>query len=132
MLEFRKVHQYFTFSVNTPTQVALSRYMSDPTRYTGLHTFFEAKRDRLRSGLEGSSWTIRSCSGSYFQLLGYERFSDEHDCDLAIRLTREIGVALIPISPFTRSGVWNDNVLRCCFAKSDATIDEAVRRLRLL
>lgn len=128
--EFRKVHQFFNFSVNTPAQVALSKYMADHSRYTGLADFFETKRDKLRMGLEGSSWMLRPCAGSYFQLLGYDRISEESDYDLATRLTREIGVALIPLSPFTQSGTWHDKVLRCCFAKSDATLDEAIRRLR--
>lgn len=128
--EFRKVHQFFNFSVNTPTQVALSRYMSDTSRYRELGAFFEAKRDVLRSELKGSAWTIRPCSGSYFQLLGYEGISDEYDVDFARRLTNEVGVALIPLSPFTEQRVWNDNVLRFCFAKHDNTLIEAARRLR--
>lgn len=128
--EFRKVHQFFNFSVNTPAQVALSRYMQDPARYSNLGTMFEEKRNLLRNELEGSAWTIRPCSGSYFQLLGYEGFSDEPDVDLARRLTVDIGVALIPLSPFVQTGVWNDRVLRCCFAKHDATLIEAARRLR--
>lgn len=128
--EFRKVHQFFNFSVNTPAQVTLSRYMSDPTRYLGLGSMFQQKRDLLREELSGTKWSIRPCSGSYFQLLGYEGFSDEYDVDLATRLTREIGVALIPLSPFVSSGMWSDTALRFCFAKTDATIVEAARRLR--
>lgn len=128
--EFRKVHQFFNFSVNTPTQVALSWYMEDASRYQGLGEFFTAKRDLLRSELEGSLWTIRPCSGSYFQLLGYEGISNEHDVEFARRLTHEAGVALIPLSPFVEGGVWSDRVLRCCFAKKDDTLREAARRLR--
>jgi methionine aminotransferase len=132
MVEFRKVHQFFNFSVNTPAQVALSRYMSEPTRYTGLSALFQEKRDYLRSELEGSAWSLRPCTGSYFQLLGYEGFSDEHDVALATRLTREIGVALIPLSPFASGGVWGDRALRCCFAKSESTLREATQRLRMV
>ncbi len=128
--EFRKVHQFFNFSVNTPAQVALSRYMQDPARYRNLGTMFASKRNLLRKELEGSAWTIRPCSGSYFQLLGYEGFSDEPDVDLARRLTADVGVALIPLSPFVQTGVWNDRALRCCFAKHDTTLIEAARRLR--
>lgn len=128
--EFRKVHQFFNFSVNTPAQVTLSRYMSDSTRYIGLGSMFQAKRDLLRAELSGSNWSIRSCSGSYFQLLGYEGFTEEHDVDLAKRLTRDVGVALIPLSPFVSTTSWSDTALRCCFAKSDATLIEAARRLR--
>lgn len=132
MVEFRKVHQFFNFSVNTPAQVALSRYMSEPTRYTGLSALFQEKRDYLRRELEGSAWSLRPCTGSYFQLLGYEGFSDEHDVALATRLTREIGVALIPLSPFASGGVWGDRALRCCFAKSESTLREATQRLRMV
>lgn len=128
--EFRKVHQFFNFSVITPAQVALSRYMSDPSRFSGLSGFFEKKRNLLRSELAGSRWSIRPCSGSYFQLLGYEGFSEESDADLAVRLTREAGVALIPLSPFVHGSQWPDRALRCCFAKQDSTLIEAARRLR--
>ena len=128
--EFRKVHQFFNFSVNTPAQVALSRYMTDASRYSCLSGFFEKKRNLLRSELEGSRWSIRPCSGSYFQLLGYEEFSEENDADLAVHITREVGVALIPLSPFVYGGQWPDRALRCCFAKQDATLIEAARRLR--
>ena len=132
MVEFRKVHQFFNFSVNTPAQVALSRYMGEPTRYTGLSALFQEKRDYLRRELEGSAWSLRPCTGSYFQLLGYEGFSDEHDVALATRLTREIGVALIPLSPFVSGGLWGDRALRCCFAKSESTLREATQRLRMV
>ena len=128
--EFRKVHQFFNFSVNTPAQVTLSRYMSDSTRYEGLGSMFQKKRDLLRQELSGSKWSLRPCFGSYFQLLGYEGFTDEHDVDLALRLTRDVGVALIPLSPFVSGNAWSDTALRCCFAKSDATLMEAARRLR--
>ncbi len=131
MAEFRKVHQFLAFSVHTPTQVALATYMSDPSSYMNVGSFYERKRDLFRSLLLGSSWKIMSCEGSYFQLLGYRDFSDEADTVLAERLTKEIGVASIPLSPFTTDGV-GDGVLRFCFAKNDATLEEAALRLRAL
>lgn len=131
MAEFRKVHQFLAFSVHTPTQVALATYMSDPSSYMNVGSFYERKRDLFRSLLQGSSWKIMSCAGSYFQLLGYQDFSDEADTVLAERLTKEIGVASIPLSPFTTDGI-GDRVLRFCFAKNDATLEEAALRLRAL
>lgn len=128
---FRSVHQYLSFSVNTPAQVALARYMSDSSRYLGLAPFFTEKRNVLRSMLEGSSWSLRPCSGSYFQLLGYESISDEHDVDFAMRITREFGVATIPLSPFYQDAhAYNERLVRVCFAKELPTIQAAAERLR--
>lgn len=129
--EFRKAHQFISFCVNTPAQVALGMYMQDPSSYTGLSTFFQQKRDLFRGLLSGSQWTVRPCTGTYFQLLGYEQFSDERDVDLALRLTREIGVASIPISPFVSDQqAHTDRALRFCFAKQDETLERAAERLR--
>lgn len=129
--EFRKVHQFLSFSVHTPTQVALARYMQDDTTYTQVGTFFQHKRDLFRSLLEGSAWSILPCTGSYFQLLGYDGFSREGDMDLAVRLTKDIGVASIPLSPFISV---NDGqpaaALRFCIAKENATLERAAERLR--
>lgn len=129
--EFRKAHQFISFCVNTPAQVALAEYMNNVEHYSGLGPFFQRKRDLFRGLLEGSRWTIRPCEGSYFQLLGYEKISDEHDVDLAKRLTREIGVASIPLSPFISGSLQtHDLVLRFCFAKQDATLQKAADLLR--
>lgn len=129
--EFRKAHQFISFCVNTPAQVALGTYMQDPTSYSGLSSLFQQKRDLFRGLLTGSKWTVRPCSGTYFQLLGYEQFSDECDVDLALRLTREIGVASIPISPFVSDPqMHSDRALRFCFAKKDETLERAAERLR--
>lgn len=131
MQEFRMVHQFLSFSVHTPSQVALAAYMQDPNSYLGLSDFFAAKRDRFRAALVGSRWTVRPCHGSYFQLLGYEQITGEGDVDLARRLTAELGVASIPLSPFIADAqsAAHDRALRFCFAKMDATIDAAVQRL---
>lgn len=127
---FRQVHQYLSFCVNTPAQVALAEYMKDTSRYLGLQSFFTKKRDLLRSLLVGSAWSLRACSGSYFQLLGYEGISDEQDVDFAKRITREFGVATIPLSPFYNGEQrGHERLVRVCFAKEDSTIRLAAERL---
>ncbi|MBU3679089.1 MAG: aminotransferase class I/II-fold pyridoxal phosphate-dependent enzyme [Candidatus Kapabacteria bacterium] len=129
--EFRKAHQFISFSVNAPAQHALATYMSEPSNYARLSEFFVNKRNLFRELMSGSKWSIRPCTGSYFQLIGYESISAEHDVDFAQRLVRENGVACIPLSPFYReSSATPDMVLRVCFAKSDETLREAARRLR--
>ncbi|MCX6141028.1 MAG: aminotransferase class I/II-fold pyridoxal phosphate-dependent enzyme, partial [Candidatus Kapabacteria bacterium] len=129
--EFRKAHQFISFCVNTPAQVAIAEYMKDADNYSGLGQFFQRKRDLFRGLLEGSRWKIRPCSGSYFQLLGYENISDEQDVALARRLTKEVGVASIPLSPFVSTPAQTqDRVLRFCFAKQDDTLNRAAELLR--
>ncbi len=131
-VEFRKAHQFISFCVNTPAQVALASYMSNSATYTGLGQYFQAKRDLFTGLLRNSRWTLRPCSGSYFQLLGYENFSNENDVDLAMRLTREVGVASIPISPFMSSRQQTDTVLRFCFAKKEETLLRAAELLSVV
>ena len=127
---FRAIHQFLSFCVNTPAQVALAEYMSDSSTYTGLQRSFTQKRDLLRSALTNSRWTIQPCSGSYFQLLGYENISDEHDVDFAKRVTREYGVATIPLSPFyTDPAAYSQKLVRVCFAKEEATLINAAECL---
>lgn len=129
--EFRKVHQFVSFCVNAPAQYALAEYMNEPGRYRSLASFFTEKRNLLREQLAGSRWTLRPCTGSYFQLIGYENISDESDTDLAMRLVHEHGVACIPLSPFYQGADRpTDQVLRVCFAKTDETIRNAADRLR--
>ncbi|MFN4908516.1 MAG: methionine aminotransferase [Bacteroidota bacterium] len=129
--EFRKVHQFVSFCVNAPAQHALAEYMADSTRLTDLSGFFQAKRDAFRQMMQGSRWTLRPCSGSYFQLLGYENITNESDVEFARRLVEDHGVACIPLSPFFRDTEGEyDRVLRVCFAKSDETLRLAAERLR--
>lgn len=128
--EFRKVHQFLSFCVHHPSQVALAGFLDDPTHYLGLSTWFREKRDRFRRAVEGSRWTIRPCQGTYFQLLGYDGIADMSDMEFARYLTVEVGVAAIPLSPFTDSPeLSSDLAVRFCFAKQDETIDEAGKRL---
>ncbi|MBU3698819.1 MAG: aminotransferase class I/II-fold pyridoxal phosphate-dependent enzyme [Candidatus Kapabacteria bacterium] len=129
--EFRKVHQFVSFCVNAPAQHALAEYMATPDHYLSLSAFFQKKRDTFRELMRGSRWSIRDCSGSYFQLLGYDGITDESDVDFAHRLVVEHGVACIPLSPFyTNPRSVGDKVLRVCFAKSDETLLLAAERLR--
>ncbi len=128
MSEFRKVHQFLVFCVNTPIQVAIAQYLKDEQTYLGLREFFQQKRDYFRKGLESTRFEILPCSGSYFQSVRYGKITDEKDADFAIRLTKEIGVASIPVSAFYTMGT-DHHVLRFCFAKRQETLDKAVDRL---
>lgn len=133
MASFRSVHQYLSFCVNTPAQFALARYMDDPSHFMGLSEFFLSKRNYVRDSLASSQWTLRPCSGSYFQLLGYENISDERDVDFAKRITREHGVATIPLSPFyQKPEYYTERVVRVCFAKTQETLSAAIERLLLV
>ncbi len=128
MQEFRKVHQFLVFSVNAPIQVAIAEYLKNEQTYLGLGKFFQEKRDYFRKGLGSSRFELLPCSGSYFQSVRYGKISDEKDADLAIRLTKEIGVASIPVSAFYTNNT-DHHVLRFCFAKRQETLDKAVDRL---
>jgi methionine aminotransferase len=131
MAEFRKVHQFVVFTVNTPVQLALADFMADPSRWLELPAFYQRKRDLFRAGLASTRLEPLPCSGTYFQLASYARVSDEPDRALAERLTRELGVAAIPVSAFFADGR-QDRVLRFCFAKSDETLSRACERLERL
>ena len=131
MAEFRRAHQFIVFTVNTPVQLALAEYLADASRYLELGAFYERKRDLFRDGLAGSRLRLLPCSGTYFQLVSYEAVTQEHDRALAERLTREIGVASIPVSAFYEDPP-NDPVLRFCFAKSDETLERACEKLARL
>ena len=127
--EFRKVHQFVTFSTNTPVQHAIADFLETRRGLAELGPFFQAKRDLFLRLMEGSSFRPLACHGSYFQLMDYSAITDEADADFAIRLTREHGVASIPTSPFLRPGTAAPRVLRFCFAKRDETLERAAARL---
>lgn len=131
MNEFRKIHQYNVFSVNTPMQVAVTDYIKNENHYLGLASFFQQKRDAFRAGLAQTKFTLLPCSGSYFQSVKYQGFDNMKDTDLAIKITKEYGVASIPVSAFYSKGT-DHHVLRFCFAKKQETLDKAVERLMKL
>ncbi|RME95142.1 MAG: aminotransferase class I/II-fold pyridoxal phosphate-dependent enzyme [Bacteroidetes bacterium] len=129
MREFRKVHQYTVFSVNTPVQYALADYLQDPDSYTGLSAFYQEKRDQLRTELATTPLRTLDCQGTYFQLCDYSAVSDENDVDFARRLTTEVGVAAIPVSAF-RSVANEERTIRLCFAKTPDVLAAAGETLR--
>jgi methionine aminotransferase len=127
--EFRKVHQFVTFSTVTPVQYALADFLAERRGLAELSPFFQAKRDLFLRLMEGSRFTPLASHGSYFQLMDYSAITAEADTDFAIRLTREHGVASIPTSPFLHRPP-SPLVLRFCFAKKDKTLEAAADRLR--
>lgn len=127
--EFRRVHQFNVFAVNTPCQLGLADYMAEPARYLELGRFYQAKRDAFRAGLAGSRFELPGCAGTYFQLASYRAISDEPDQSFVRRLMREAGVAAIPVSAFHHDG-HDARLIRFCFAKTEAVIAQAVKRLR--
>jgi methionine transaminase len=127
--EFRKVHQFTCFAVVTPIQHALADFMrKTPEHYAELPVFYQAKRDRFCELVTDSRFRFRPAGGTFFQILDYSEISDEPDVDYARRLTREIGVASIPVSVFCEEPPAGRK-LRFCFAKDDATLEEAAGRL---
>jgi len=129
MSEFRKVHQFNVFTVNTPCQIGIADYMRDAARHLGLAAFYAQKRDFFRSQLAGSRFDLLPCRGTYFQLARYAAIADMPDREFAQWMTREVGVAVIPVSAFFHDG-HDDRVVRFCFAKQEATLAAAGEKLR--
>lgn len=127
--EFRKVHQFNVFSINSPIQYALADFLEDPHEYLGLGTFFTHKRDFFLDALEGSLFRPLLSEGSYFQLCDYSQISTEPDVDFCRRLTMEYGVAAIPVSVFYHSKR-DEKIIRFCFAKKEETLERAAKLLR--
>ena len=127
--EFRKVHQFNVFSVNTPMQYALADYLADPETYLTLNDFFQKKRDFFLNTMQGSRLRPLRCEGTYFYLFDYSAISDEPDRTFAERMTTEWGVAAIPVSAFYANGC-EDKVIRLCFAKTEETLERAGELLR--
>ena len=133
--EFRKVHQFNVFTVNTPMQYGIAAYMQDPRPYLELPAFYAAKRDLFRAGLAQTRFRLLPCEGTYFQCAAIDELSvperDLSEADFCQWLTREIGVAAIPLSAFYGDG-FDQKVIRFCFAKQDGTLDNALDRLARL
>ncbi len=129
MAEFRKVHQFNVFTVNTPCQLGIAEYMHDAARHLGLAAFYEQKRDFFRAQMAGSRFELLPSRGTYFQLARYVAISDRPDREFAQWMTREVGVAVIPVSAFYQDG-HDERVVRFCFAKQDATLAAAGEKLR--
>jgi methionine aminotransferase len=131
MAEFRKVHQFNVFVVNSVMQVALAEYMSEPQRYLDLPAFYQRKRDVFREGLARTPFVLYPCEGTFFQLVDYGSVSDLPEAEFARWLTVNIGVAAIPLSSFHQDPVENKTV-RFCFAKREETLALALERLSRL
>lgn len=129
--EFRKVHQFNVFTVNTPMQVGLADYLQDPAPYLDLPAFYQRKRDFFRAGLQGSRFKLLPCEGTYFQCVDYSAISDLPEAEFSTWLTREIGVAAIPVSAFYHEP-HESGIVRFCFAKREDTLATALERLARL
>lgn len=129
--EFRKIHQYMVFAVNTPIQYAYAEFLEDRQRYLSLPSFYQAKRDRFLDLIRKSRFRPLPCHGTYYQLLDYSQVSDEPEMQFARRLTMEYGVAAIPPSVFYHRGD-DHKVLRFCFAKREETLNAAAERLNAI
>ena len=129
--EFRKVHQFNVFTVNTPMQYGLAAYMADPRPYLDLPAFYSAKRDLFRAGLARTKFKLLPSQGTYFQCVDISEVSDLSEAEFCKWLTTEIGVAAIPLSAFYGDG-FDQQVVRFCFAKKDETLKLALERLQAL
>ncbi len=133
--EFRKVHQFNVFTVNTPVQHALARYMADPAPYLELSAFYQRKRDLFRAGVARTRFKLLPCEGTYFQCVDISALAvperDLPEAEFCQWLTREVGVAAIPLSAFYGNG-FDQRVVRFCFAKQDETLKAALERLARL
>lgn len=131
MEEFRKVHQFLVFSVNHPFQLGIADFLSDKNNYLELKNFYQQKRDLFLKLTAGSRFIPVKAQGTYFQLMSYKNISEEKDTDLAIRFTKENGIATVPLSVF-----YSDNsdpgILRFCFAKKDETLEKAAEIINRL
>jgi methionine aminotransferase len=131
MAEFRKVHQYNVFSVNTPMQHGLAEYMADPRPVLELSAFYQKKRDLFRHGLAATKLKLLPCEGSYFQSVDYSAVSVLPDLEFCQWLAAEAGVAAIPLSAFYAGGT-RQTIVRFCFAKKDGTLRQALSHLKKL
>ncbi len=128
MKEFRKVHQFNCFSCNSPMQVGLAEFLGDKESYLSLSSFMQNKKDYFQQLMSQTKFTPLPSYGSYFQLYQYKNISNENDKEFSIRITKEYGVATIPVSAFYKSAT-DSKTIRFCFAKKKETLEMAVERL---
>lgn len=131
MHEFRKVHQFNVFTVNTPMQYGIATYLHDPAPYVNLPAFYQRKRDLFRAGLESTRFKLLPCNGTYFQLVDYSAISHLNELEFCRWLTAEVGVAAIPVSSFYEQPK-ESGIVRFCFAKKESTLEIALNRLAQL
>lgn len=124
MREFRKVHQFVVFTVNTPIQYAVAEFLTDKTNYEDIGKFYQRKRDYFQNLIKSSLFEVFPSEGTYFQLLNYKSITDETEIDFAVRMTKEFKLASIPVSAFYHKSIDN-HVLRFCFAKKEETLEKA-------
>jgi methionine aminotransferase len=129
--EIRKAHQFITFSVNTPVQLALAAFLANPENFLHLGKFYQQKRDYFLAQIKGSSFQPLLCFGSYFQLLSYESASRRSEMEMAEWMTKELKLATIPVSAFYQDKA-DHKLLRFCFAKGEETLEKAGKILRKL
>jgi methionine aminotransferase len=130
-IEFRKVHQFNVFTVNTPVQYGLANYMADAQPYLELPAFYQRKRDLFRAGLSETKFRLLPSTGSYFQCVDISDISELGEAEFCKWLTVEIGVAAIPLSAFYGQG-FDQRIVRFCFAKQDETLKLALEKLKAL
>jgi methionine aminotransferase len=126
--EFRKIHQFNTFATSTPMQVALAEFLQDSGEYLNLPAFYQERRDKFKEMLKATPFEILPCAGTYFQLVGYGHLSQEADTAYTQRITREVGVATIPVSVFY-SAPTDHKVIRFCFAKRYETLEQGIEKI---
>lgn len=128
MKEFRKTHQFMVFACNTPIQWAIAEFLENPANYLGLPHFYQQKRDLFLDLMEDSQFKMIPSGGTYFQCANFRNISDESDWEFCARMTREHGVAAIPLSPFYAKGT-DEGMIRFCFAKKEDTLRKAAEIL---
>ena len=129
--ELRKIHQFLTFTVNTPIQLAMAEHLQNPDNYTHLGGFFEKKKDLFASGIKDSIFEPLQCYGTYFQMVRIRDTKGMSDMEFAHKLTKEDKIASIPVSAFYKDG-YDPGLLRFCFAKSDDTLEEAIEKINAI
>lgn len=129
MAEFRKIHQFNVFTVNTPMQLGIAAFMKQADAYQNLPQFYQEKRDFFRDGLANTRFKLMPVDGTYFQCVDYSALSDDSELNFATWLTKEVGVAAIPISAFYHQSQEN-HLVRFCFAKQKSTLEAALQRLQ--